>query len=273
MITFPNCKINLGLNILRKREDGFHDLSTVFYPISLFDALEIIPNHEVSSNTEFNCTGLDINLTDAVNLCVKAFQLVKQDYPALPSVRIHLHKSIPIGAGLGGGSADAAFMLKMLKDKFSLPISDKQLQEYAALLGSDCAFFLRNKPCLATGRGEILEDIDINLTNYKIVVVNPGIHINTATAFSQVNPSVPLMGIREIVTLHIGQWKDLLINDFEGPVFSRFPQIKEVKEQLYGQGAIYAAMSGSGSSLFGIFESKQPTPVFTGRDYFIKSFG
>ena len=269
MIVFPNCKINLGLQILDKREDGFHNLETVFYPVPFRDALEIIPNN--NAETEFTGTGLTVDGKAADNLCIKAYHLLKKDFPQLPAVKIHLHKTIPMGAGLGGGSADAAFMLNLLNSKFKLNLSTLQLLNYALQLGSDCPFFIINKPCYATGRGEILEEIPVDLSAYKVVLINPGIHINTGWAFSNIIPAPSKKSIKEIIQQPIKSWKDELINDFEKPVFTAHPQIKEVKETLYNQGAIYAAMSGSGSTVFGIFETAFDTKPFGDKNYFIKT--
>jgi len=269
VIVFPNCKINLGLQILDKREDGFHNLETVFYPVPIRDALEIIPNN--NAETEFTGTGLTVDGKAADNLCIKAYHLLKKDFPQLPAVKIHLHKTIPMGAGLGGGSADAAFMLNLLNSKFKLNLSTLQLLNYALQLGSDCPFFIINKPCYATGRGEILEEIPVDLSAYKVVLINPGIHINTGWAFSNIIPAPSKKSIKEIIQQPIKSWKDELINDFEKPVFTAHPQIKEVKETLYNQGAIYAAMSGSGSTVFGIFETAFDTKPFGDKNYFIKT--
>jgi 4-diphosphocytidyl-2-C-methyl-D-erythritol kinase len=274
MIVFPNCKINLGLHVLNKREDGFHNLETVFYPLPFKDALESI----TSSNTEieFTGTGLAVDGSTADNLCVKAYHLLKKDFPQLTSIKIHLHKAIPMGAGLGGGSADAAFMLKMLNEKFKLNLSTAKLLNYALQLGSDCPFFIINKPCFATGRGEILEEINIDLSAYKIVLINPGIHINTGWAFSNITPALPEKSLNEIIQQPIHTWKEDLKNDFETPVFAAHPAIKEIKDTLFAQGAVYAAMSGSGSTVFGIFKQNLAgknlidTNAFKIRNYFIK---
>jgi 4-diphosphocytidyl-2-C-methyl-D-erythritol kinase len=274
MLSFPNCKINLGLQILNKREDGFHNLETVFYPLALKDALEIIPNPNINTEIEFTVTGLTVTGDATDNLCVKAYHLVKKYFPQLPPVKIHLHKAIPMGAGVGGGSADAAFMLKLLNDKFKLLISTEQLMNYALQLGSDCPFFIINKPCFATGRGEVLEAVPVDLSAYKIVLINPGIHVNTGWAFTQLGgilqqPNRHQKSVKDIIYQPIETWKADLANDFETPVFTAHPQIKELKESLYHQGAIYAAMSGSGSSVFGIFD-KSVEPVFKNDNYFIK---
>ena len=280
MIVFPNCKINLGLHILGKREDGFHNLETVFYPVPFKDVLELIPNTNNKTAVEFTGTGLAVDGGAADNLCVKAYHLLKKDFPQLPAVKIHLHKAIPIGAGLGGGSADAAFMLNLLNEKFKLTLSAPQLLNYSIQLGSDCPFFIINKPCLATGRGELLEDVAVDLSMYKIVLINPGIHINTGWAFSQLSatkgsdglkPSDPFTkSLKEIIQQPIETWKDDLKNDFEIPVFAAHPQIKEIKELLYQQEAKYAAISGSGSTVFGIFDQNIDTGSLKKINYFIK---
>ena len=250
MVVFPNCKINLGLNILRKREDGYHDLETVFLPVALKDVLEIVPS---SNKTRINVTGIAAGNPDS-NLCLKAYNLLKKDYPQLPEIDIHLHKTIPVGAGLGGGSADAAFMLQLLNNTFNLSVPPDKLFGYASQLGSDCAFFLLNRPCLATGRGEVLEPINTSFSTYKILLVNPGIHISTAEAFKKITPAIPAKKIKDIIHQPIETWKEELYNDFEDYVFERYPLIKTIKEDLYNTGAVYAAMSGSGSTIFGLFK-------------------
>ncbi|MBL0183963.1 MAG: 4-(cytidine 5'-diphospho)-2-C-methyl-D-erythritol kinase [Chitinophagaceae bacterium] len=269
MIVFPNCKINLGLHILSKRDDGFHDLETVFCPINFTEALEVISNPASHSDTEFTATGLKVDGSPSDNLCIKAYQLLKKDIPQLAAVKIHLHKTIPTGAGLGGGSADAAFMLKLLNDKFKLNLSTPELLNYALQLGSDCPFFIINKPCFATGRGESLEEISLDLSPYKIVLINPNLHVNTGWAFSQISPAMPKRNLKEIVGQPIATWKEELKNDFEEAVSAAHPRIKLIKEYLYRQGAIYAAMSGSGSTVFGIFDKATPV-AHSGNDFFQK---
>ncbi|HTB51776.1 MAG TPA: 4-(cytidine 5'-diphospho)-2-C-methyl-D-erythritol kinase [Ferruginibacter sp.] len=271
MLLFPNCKINLGLNILSKREDSFHDIATVFYPVPITDAIEIISAHSHSQTISFTSSGIQIDGNTEDNSCIKAYHLLKKKFPLLPAVKIHLHKSIPLGAGLGGGSADGAFTLQLLNDAFKLNLSTEQLINYAVELGSDCPFFIINKPCFATGRGEILKEIKTNLSGYQILVVNPGIHINTGWAFSQITPILPNHSIEWIIEQPVAAWKENLVNDFEGPVFEKYPVIQTIKEKLYQNGAVYAAMSGSGSSVFGIFE-KDKLPVIPFADsYFVKS--
>lgn len=261
MITFPNCKINLGLHILRKREDGFHDLETIFYPLPIKDALEILRNSKGSPDITFTTTGLLIEGDAEQNLCYRAYELLKNDFPTLPAVNVHLHKNIPMGAGLGGGSSDGAAMLQQLNSQFGLGLTDAQLAVYALQLGSDCAFFLKNKPCFAKGRGELLEPLALDLSQYTFILVNPGIHINTAWAFANIIPrdlraDLPKRSIKEVIQEPISSWKTDLINDFEAPVFDLYPEIQTIKDQLYLKGALYATMTGSGSTVVGIFESQ-----------------
>jgi 4-diphosphocytidyl-2-C-methyl-D-erythritol kinase len=249
MIQFPNCKINLGLSILAKRADGYHELETVFYPIAVSDALEILP----SDSLTLTQTGIAVPGEPAQNLCLKAYHLLKKDFPQLPAVQMHLHKNIPMGAGLGGGSSDGTAALIMLNQQFDLGLNDQQLIDYASQLGSDCPFFVYNKACYATGRGEILKPIALDLSNYQFLMVHPGVHIATAWAFQQLNPHTKSESIQSMIEKPIAAWKDCLINDFEAPVFKAAPTLSNIKAQLYQLGAIYASMSGSGSSLFGIF--------------------
>jgi len=257
LIVFPNCKINLGLQVLQKRPDGFHDIATVFYPVPLKDALEIVPTENIQQLSFYNY-GLTVHGDPADNLCMKAWRLLKKDFPGLPFVQIHLLKNIPMGAGLGGGSADGAFMLKLLNDKFHLGLREEQLLYYALQLGSDCPFFVVNKPCYATGRGELMETIAIDLSGYQLVLVNPGIHVHTGQAFTRLdmNNALAKTGfVKEAVMQPVTTWKQQLFNDFEGPVFEQYPEIKSVKENLYKLGAVYASMSGSGSVVFGLFNT------------------
>ncbi len=253
MIAFPNCKINLGLRIIGKREDGFHNLETVFFPIFMKDVLEILPCNQLGDQPQFNSTGLQIPGIAKDNLCLKAYYLLKKHHPLLPGVRIHLHKNIPIGAGLGGGSSDASSSLLMMNSIFNLGLNDETLEEFALELGSDCPFFLHNEPCYASGRGEILEPIAIDLSLWKIMLVHPGIHINTAWAFSQIKPANSIKNIRKIISQPVTTWKDELLNDFEKIVMQNYPGLHELKNLLYNKGAAYVSMSGSGSSFFAIF--------------------
>ena len=270
MIVFPNCKINLGLHILGKREDGYHNLETVFYPLNLTDILELLPTKETSNSFSFSQSGLTVEGSSSDNLCVKAYQLLKKDFPFLPAMKLHLHKAIPMGAGLGGGSADGAFTLGLLNDKFFLQLDQKTLLQYAAALGSDGPFFIINKPCYAGGRGELLEPVPISLKGYHIVLINPGIHISTAWAFAQLTPALPENDLRKIIAAPIDTWRSDLKNDFEGPVFQAHPEIGNIKETLYQRGAIYAAMSGSGSTVFGIFREPCNPDWFPGKNYYIR---
>jgi 4-diphosphocytidyl-2-C-methyl-D-erythritol kinase len=273
VITFPNCKINLGLNIIRKRSDGFHDLETVFYPLPLYDVLEIIhistDEHQVD-NISFTTSGISIEGNKEDNLCIRAYQLLKKDFADLLPVQMHLHKAIPPGAGLGGGSADAAFTLKLLNDQFDLNLSANKLIDYALPLGSDCPFFIINKPCFAAGRGEVLEAVHVDIITYKFILIIPGIHIRTANAFSQITPALPDKPIREIIQQPVATWKNNLKNDFEEIVFRQYPEIKTIKEELYNAGAIYASMSGSGSSVYGIFEKEKKVHLSFPAHYFVR---
>lgn len=269
MILFPNCKINIGLHITGKRADGFHDLQTIFYPIQVKDAIEIIDNTK-NQEISFSTSGVSIDGAVENNLCLKAYHLLKKDFTLLPPVIMHLHKTIPMGAGLGGGSADAAFTLQLLNKKYSLGLGIDQLKKYALELGSDCPFFLINKPCFASGRGEILEEIAVDLSAYKILVINPGIHISTKWAFASIKPAATGSNLKELVTLPVQQWSGKISNDFEAPVFKEYPEIAAIKSKLTDYGAIYSAMSGSGSSIYGIFEKdKQAIPDFPAH-YFCK---
>lgn len=269
MIAFPNCKINLGLRILRKRTDGYHDLETVFYPLPFYDVLEIV--HANDSSTRFSTTGLTVESGND-NLCVRAYELLKKDYPDLPPIHMHLHKTIPMGAGLGGGSADAAFALTLINKKFNLSIEKEKLIEYALQLGSDCPFFIYNKPCYATGRGELMEEVNIDLSSYSLVIINPGIHVSTAKAFAGITAATPAISVKEIIQQPVSAWKDELLNDFEQTIFPAYEEIKLIKETLYNNGAVYASMSGTGSTVYGIFENAVMPAFHFPEHYFIKSF-
>lgn len=261
MITFPCAKINLGLNIVSRREDGYHNLETVFYPIPLYDALEI---HKMDDRSPSD-TGCDLKLSGASlvgreedNLVVRAYHLLANDFK-LPRIHIHLHKHIPSQAGLGGGSSDAAFMIRLLDERFRLNIGDAEMERYAARLGADCAFFIRSEVAYATGIGDILEPADTesgNLNGKWLAVVKPDIPVSTAEAFSRVKPCKPAYCCRDIVRQPIHTWRDRLKNDFEDSVFALYPEIGDIKQKLYDMGAAYAQMSGSGSAVFGIFESE-----------------
>lgn len=254
MICFPNAKINIGLDIVEKRKDNFHAIETVFYPLRLADILEVVKNSSNSRNS-FKSTGINIPGKTKDNLCLKAYGLVKNDYD-IPFVKIHLHKIIPIGAGLGGGSSDAAFFINLIDKLFSLNISLKKKLGYAKKLGSDCSFFIENKASLAYGRGEKLQPVLINLSGYYLILICPPIHVSTKTAYSNVVPARPKKSLKELISLPVTRWKDKIINQFEQSVFIEFPGIERIKKQLYDTGALYASMSGSGSSVYGIFESE-----------------
>jgi 4-diphosphocytidyl-2-C-methyl-D-erythritol kinase len=252
MIVFPNCKINLGLYITQKRDDGFHNLETIFYPIKgLTDALEI------QLAEEFSCTvtGVDLHIATEDNIVVKAYRLLQKDFDLEP-IHIHLHKNIPHGAGLGGGSADASFMLMLCNDFFRLDLSNRQLMDYANVLGSDCAFFIINQACVGKGRGELLTPIDINLFNYQIVLIKPAIYIATKDAFSGIVPAILEIDWEQTISQPIQTWQQNIENQFEKTVGLIHPIILEIKNKLYAEGALYASMTGTGSVVFGIFENE-----------------
>jgi 4-diphosphocytidyl-2-C-methyl-D-erythritol kinase len=251
MISFPPCKINLGLNVIEKRSDGYHAIETCFYPVPWTDILEIIPAKELS----FTSSGLTIPGTAEDNLCVKAYRLLKHDFNLSP-VQIHLHKILPMGAGLGGGSSDAAHTLRLLNQLFALQLNADQLKMYAARLGSDCAFFIHDRPMLGTGRGEVLQEIAVDLSGKFMVLVNPQTHISTAEAYRGITPARHAVQVRKVVANGGGitHWRNELKNDFEEIVFAKHPELLKIRERLYASGATYAAMSGSGSTVFGIFE-------------------
>ena len=259
MILFPNCKINLGLYVTGKLPNGYHHLETCFYPIRLYDVLEIITQPETDQTT-LALSGIPIEHS-ANNSCLHAYELLKKDFPDLPPVSMHLHKAIPIGGGLGGGSADAAFTLLLLDKKFNLELDEATLMQYALQLSSDSPFFIKNTPCLASGRGEMLQPILLDLTDYKIVIVNPNIHVSTGWAFTQIQLEAPQLELAHIFKLPVAQWEEHLVNVFEKPIFEKHPAIKEIKDTLYQQGALYASMSGSGASVYGIFK-KLDVPAF-----------
>lgn len=254
MITFPNPKLNLGLAVLHKRDDGYHDLESLFIPWrGLHDVLEVVP----AAEPEMHLYGIELEGSAGDNLCMRAWQLLHECY-GIPPVAIHLWKGIPAGAGLGGGSADAAFTLRMLSEMFGLGLSDELLCSLAARLGSDCPFFIYNRPMLATGRGEVLVPYEIDVTKLRIEVTNPGIHVSTREAYAGITPrdrrtNSPLIPVREALARPLDEWRDCLVNDFEEPVFAAHSQLAAIKADFYARGARYASLSGSGSALFGIF--------------------
>jgi 4-diphosphocytidyl-2-C-methyl-D-erythritol kinase len=263
MITFPCAKINLGLNIVSKRPDGYHNLETVFYPIPLTDALEIKYMDEKfpsESPCDLKITGKDVDCNEEDNLVIKAYQLLAADFQ-LPRVHAHLVKRIPTQAGLGGGSSDAAYMIRLLDERFRLNIGIPEMERYAAKLGADCAFFITADPSYAEGIGDVLMPVDVpgaGLGGYYLAVVKPSVAVSTRDAYAAIVPKTPAKCCRDIVRQHIETWKDELVNDFEAPIFAMHPELAAIKQSLYDAGAVYAAMSGSGSALFGIFR-EQPT--------------
>ena len=259
MIVFPIAKINLGLNIVERRPDGYHNLQTVFYPVPIQDALEINLMDEHFPSPSPCCLKVvnnTIDCNDEDNLVVRAYQLLKADFPNMPRIYAHLWKGIPSQAGMGGGSSDCAFMIRLLNKQFDLHLSDKQMIDYAARLGADCAFFILNTPCYAEGIGEQLQPIDLDLKGWHLCVVRPDIPVSTKEAFSRIRPHYPATNCLDVVGRPVSDWRDLLLNDFEESVFALHPEIGNIKQQLYNMGATYAAMSGSGSAVFGLFKEK-----------------
>jgi 4-diphosphocytidyl-2-C-methyl-D-erythritol kinase len=258
MLCFPNAKINFGLNILERREDGFHSIETVFLPVGLSDVLEFIPEPALPPGTcIFDSTGISIDGPDEKNLCVRAYRLLCEEFN-LPAVHIHLHKIIPPGAGLGGGSSDGAFMLKYLDLQFGLKLGEKKLCAFASQLGSDCAFFINNRPMFGYDRGNQFRELHFFPKNLQVIIVNPGIHISTAEAYAGITPHAAAQPLEELISLPLNQWRNKIINDFEPGMIDRFPLIGEIRDRLYDLGAVYAAMSGSGSSVYGLFNEKAP---------------
>lgn len=262
MVGFPNIKINIGLNIVAKRADGFHNIESIFYPIQIFDVIEVLESDELS----FNASGIEIPGEPSNNLCLKAYKLLEKDFD-IPKVQINLHKVIPIGAGLGGGSADAAFTLKLLNSKFDLKINNAKLIDYARCLGSDCAFFIENTPKYCFGKGDEFEPVALDLSAYRLVIVYPNLHISTPEAYSGVVPKPSNMALKELVKMPIGEWKGNIKNDFEDSLFIKYPVLESIKQALYEKGALYASMSGSGSTIYGIFPQDDCPKSFALADY------
>jgi 4-diphosphocytidyl-2-C-methyl-D-erythritol kinase len=261
MLTFPNCKINLGLYVTQKRPDGFHNIETLFYPVNFCDALEVLENENAKDAFTMTLTGIPVKGDVKNNLIYKAWDLIRQ-IKNLPAIKVHLHKNIPMGAGLGGGSSDAAYFITALNSMFDLRLSELQQFNVAKALGSDCAFFINNQPVFANQRGDVFTDFEVDLSNYYILVVYPGIESNTKTAYEGIVPKKRQMALTAIVSDHkIEEWKHLLINDFEFSIFHKYPQIEKLKERLYQSGALYASLSGSGSAVYGIF-SNSPEIAF-----------
>lgn len=259
MIIFPIAKVNLGLNVVERRPDGYHNLQTVFYPVGIQDALEIFPMAEdfpSEADCDIKVSNIPIEGDEQRNLVVRAYQLLKQDFPNLPRLHVHLYKGIPTQAGMGGGSSDASAMLRLLNTSFQLNLSDEKLISYASKLGADCAIFILNRPAYAEGIGEKLYPMDIDLSGWYMAVVRPDIPVPTKEAFARIKPHFPQKCCRDIVMQPVETWKEELVNDFEESVFALHPKLAAIKERLYQLGATYAAMSGSGSALFGLF--RQP---------------
>jgi len=260
MIAFPIAKINIGLRVTGKRNDGFHDIETIFYPVGLCDALEfVVPSGQVTTD-ELTVTGINIGSRPDKNLVMRCVRKMRENYP-VPNLKIHLHKAIPPAAGLGGGSSDAACMIKAINKCFSLSLNETTLKSIALDLGSDCPFFIDPVPSCATGRGEILKPVSNILDGYNIVLINPRIRISTRDAYNNCVPSKPKKSLEQLVTLHPSDWKKLIANDFEDYAFKLYPEIREIKRSLYGAGAVYSSMSGSGSTVYGIFDKKPEIPV------------
>jgi len=253
MICFPNAKINIGLNITGKRTDGYHNLETVFYPVSLKDILEFVETK--NNKTTITVSGTDLKIPDNDNICIKTYNLLKKDYK-LPALNIYLHKNIPHGAGLGGGSSDAAFFLKSLNEYFSLNIEENKLIDYAVQLGADCSFFIKNKAVFAEGTGNLFKDINLSLSGYFIAIVKPDFSISTKEAFQDIIPKTPEISLKSLIQQPLENWKNTIVNDFETGIFKKYNFLYKIKQKLYDNGAIYASMSGSGSALYGIFKDK-----------------
>lgn len=261
MIYFPNAKINIGLFVTGKRNDGFHNLETVFYPVGLPDILEV-KRAEGGQDGEcfFKNTGITVDCPTEKNLILKAYRLLLADF-RLPAINIHLRKMIPFGAGLGGGSSDAAFMLKALNECCELCLSDAALIKYASQLGSDCAFFIQNRPAFASGKGDLLEKLELSLDAWRIVLIKPVCGVSTAEAYAGIVSRKAPFDLHRIGTLPVAEWKMVVENDFETTVFARYPEIAQIKQYLYSQGAVYASMTGSGSAVFGLFEKNKETDI------------
>lgn len=260
MIRFPNAKINLGLYVERRRDDGYHDISTVFYPIPLKDVVEVVK----SESTVLRTYGNPVDCPPEKNLVMKAYRLLEKEF-GLPPVEICLYKHIPDGAGLGGGSSDASAVLKILNDLFALGLDDAELARRAVKLGADCPFFVYNRPVAARGIGDVFEAVDVDLSGMTAVVVKPDVYVSTAEAYRGVVPRIPEMDVVEIVRHPVGEWKGVLENDFEAHVFGLYPRLQEIKQSLYDSGAVYASMSGSGSAIYGLFGSDIMAETFVSR--------
>ncbi|HUS86098.1 MAG TPA: 4-(cytidine 5'-diphospho)-2-C-methyl-D-erythritol kinase [Bacteroidales bacterium] len=264
MTLFPNAKINIGLKIISRREDGFHDIETIFYPVALRDALEFVTMQSNSDSDELTVTGFNPGCRMSDNLVIRALNSLRRDFN-IPALRIHLHKAIPMGAGLGGGSSDSAFMLRYLNRYFRLGLCNKDMWEIALKIGSDCPFFIENRPAFAEGRGEKLKGVSRVLTGYHILIIHPGIQISTANAYAGSKPEIPSVNLMELYERPVKTWNGVIENDFESWVFRKYPEIKRIKEKLYSSGAVYSSMSGSGSAVYGIYTGSPPASIFNGK--------
>ncbi|MCC5921062.1 MAG: 4-(cytidine 5'-diphospho)-2-C-methyl-D-erythritol kinase [Cyclobacteriaceae bacterium] len=252
MIVFPNAKVNLGLRILKKREDGYHEIETCFFPVPICDILEVVPNEK----DKIKFSGIPIQGDQNDNLVMKAINMLRADFDKIPNLSIHLHKLINMGAGLGGGSADAAFALKLINDQFELGLSEEKLMDYAARIGSDCPFFIYNQPAIGRGRGEKISPFDVDIKGNYLCLVHPKIHIDTATAYSKTQPTEDSLSITEALNSPKEEWREKLCNDFEPIIYEMYPELEKIKRALYAQGAWYASLSGSGSSLYAFFKDE-----------------
>ncbi|MGI4832937.1 MAG: 4-(cytidine 5'-diphospho)-2-C-methyl-D-erythritol kinase [Janthinobacterium lividum] len=269
MLTFPNAKLNLGLYVTARRPDGYHDLETAFVPLPWTDALEVLLAPKGQAASSLTLSGRPVPGELATNLCLKAYSLLKADYPQLPAAQLHLHKLVPIGAGLGGGSADAAFALQAINEVFALGATPAQLAGYARRLGADCAFFLHNAPCLAYGRGDELAPLALELRGTPCLVVYPGLHISTAEAFAGIVPRPPAYSLREALGQPLADWPGTISNDFEDSLAPRYPVLAAIKARLYAAGATYASLSGSGSAVYGLFPGLGEAPALAWEPEFL----
>jgi 4-diphosphocytidyl-2-C-methyl-D-erythritol kinase len=259
MIVFPIAKINIGLSVTSKRQDGFHNIETIFYPVSLCDALEFVISDKPEKKDILAVTGINTGIPPEDNILIRTIALLRE-ITDLPFLKIHLHKAIPVGAGLGGGSSDAACLMKSVNRHFGINLDNQSLKTMALELGSDCPFFIDGKPSIASGRGEIMTPVELNLSGFYLVILNPGVGISTAEAYNNCKPQIPSASLTELFKLPVYEWKNVIVNDFEEFAFSKHPVIGEVKEDLYRTGAIFSLMSGSGSSVYGIFKNKPELP-------------
>ena len=251
MVLFPNAKINLGLHVTGRRHDGFHNIETVFFPVPLMDVLEMVKADD--QQFAFTLSGIGIPADGAENLCVLAWKMLQKEFE-LPPVKIHLHKNIPTGAGLGGGSSDGAYMIRLINQYFSLHLADDRMEDYARRLGSDCPFFIRNRPVFATGRGDQFFPVNIDVSKHFLVIVKPPFGVSTREAYAGIRPAKPAVDLRDAIRLPIVEWRGKIINDFEVPVFKKHPEIAAIKSKLYDLGALFSLMSGSGSAVYALFD-------------------